>query len=116
MRSEGFTLFEVLVTIAVLALAVLVLTRMQILSVRGSGFNKESTAALLLAQQVVEDCKGAAFGTMPKSCETATDGMMVACGSEITGKAPYRSNDITVKVLWGQPKKQIGLSTTIAEK
>ncbi len=105
-----------LVTIAVLALAILVLTRMQILSVRGSGFNKESTAALLLAQRVVEDCKGTAFGTMPKSCETASEGMTVACSSEITGNAPFRSNNITVNVLWGRPKKQIGLSTTIAEK
>ena len=116
MRSEGFTVLEVLVTIAVLALAVLVLTKMQILSIRGSGFNKESTAAVLLAQRVIEDCKGAAFGTMPQSCSVPSDEMTVTCSAETTGNAPYRSNDIKVKVSWGQPKNQISLATTIAER
>jgi prepilin-type N-terminal cleavage/methylation domain-containing protein len=114
--SKGFTVLEVLVTIAILALAVLVLTRMQVLSVRGSGFNKESTMAIILAQRVIEDCKGETFGTMPQNCGTTSDGMTVECNADVTGDPPYRSNDITVKVSWGQPAKQISLATTTAER
>ncbi len=116
MRSEGFTVFEVLVTLVVVALAVFALIKMQVVSVRGSGFNKESTAAVLLAQRVMEDYRAAAFGSTPPSCGTANDGMTVACSAEIAGSMPYRSNDVTVKVLWGEPKKHISLSTTIAER
>jgi prepilin-type N-terminal cleavage/methylation domain-containing protein len=114
--SRGFTVPEILVTVAILALGILVLTKMQVLSVKGTGFNKEATVATALAQRVMEDCKIAEFGTKPSSCETTDGRMMVACSTRISGNAPYRSNDITVKVSWGAPEKQISLSTTIAER
>ena len=116
MCSKGFTLLEILVTIAILALGILVLTKMQVLSIRGTGFNKEATVATALAQRVMEDCKIAVFGTKPSSCDKTDGGMTVACGAKISGSAPYRSNDITVTVSWGTPQKQISLSTAMAER
>jgi prepilin-type N-terminal cleavage/methylation domain-containing protein len=114
--SKGFTLPEILVTIAILALGILVLTRMQVLSIRGTGFNKEATAATALARQVMEDCKAASFGTRPLNCNKVDNGMTVTCNTSITGNAPYRCNDITVTVAWGVPQNKISLTTAVAEK
>jgi len=114
--SKGFTLPEILVTIAILALGILVLTRMQVLSIRGTGFNKEATAATALARQVMEDCRAASFGTTPLSCDKADNGMTVACDTNVTGNPPYRCNDIKVTVAWGVPQNKISLTTAVAEK
>jgi prepilin-type N-terminal cleavage/methylation domain-containing protein len=115
--NKGFTIIEILVTLTILAFGIIALTKMQVLSIKGTGFNKESTAATALAQQVMEDHKAISFGTKPTNCgQTDDDGMKVSCSARITGNAPYRCNDVTVTVAWGVPEKQISLSTTIAEK
>jgi prepilin-type N-terminal cleavage/methylation domain-containing protein len=114
--NKGFTIIEILVTLTILAFGILALTKMQVLSIKGTGFNKETTAATALAQRVMEDHKAISFGMKPTNCGQTDDGMTVSCSARITGNEPYRCNDITVTVAWGVPEKRLSLSTTIAEK
>lgn len=113
--NKGFTLLEILVTIAIFAIGVLALVKMQLLGVRGTGFNKEATVASLLAQKVIEDFKGASFGSTPADCGIVQAGMTVNCMAGMAGASPFRYNNITVTVTWGIPTKEISLSTGVAE-
>jgi prepilin-type N-terminal cleavage/methylation domain-containing protein len=114
--GRGFTLLEILITLAIVGAGILVLAKMQVLTVRGTGFNKEATAAMLLAQRTMEDCRTADFSTKPTSCDKDEEGMNVACEMKITGDAPYRCNNITVRVTWGVTRNQVSLSTAVAER
>jgi prepilin-type N-terminal cleavage/methylation domain-containing protein len=116
LRSRGFTLLEVLVALAVVSVGVVVLARMQILSIRGTGYNRETTAAVALAQKTVESCRAAVFGTKPVGCGEKEGGMIVSCEMDVSGNAPYRSNNIAVKVTWGALQNEIVLSAAVAEK
>jgi prepilin-type N-terminal cleavage/methylation domain-containing protein len=116
LQNRGFTLLEVLVTLAVVGVGVLVLARMQIVAIRGTGFNKEANAAAAVAQTVLEDCKAAVFGTRPASCNRDEGGMATACDMRVAGDAPYRSNNIEVMVTWGSPRNEVRLSTIVAER
>ncbi len=104
-----------LVTIAIFAVGILALTKMQLLSVRGTGFNREATAATVLAQKAIEDFKSSPFGTTPAVCGMTQNGMTVACAMSVSGVSPYRYCEIMVTISWGIPAKQISVSTGIAE-
>lgn len=116
LSKGGFTLIEILVTVALFSLGALGLAAMQVLSIKGTGFNKEATVALGLAQRTIEDFKNVTFGNNSGYCGTTQQGMTIACTPTTSGTAPCRYEEITVTVTWGTPTKQIRLYTIVAEK
>ena len=116
MRNRGFTFIEILVALAIVSIGVIVLAKMQILSIRGTGFNRATTTATAIAQGIIEDCRAAGFGVRPASCDKQEPGMKIECQMSISGNAPYRSNSIAVRVTWGTPQNQVVLSTAVAER
>jgi prepilin-type N-terminal cleavage/methylation domain-containing protein len=116
LRNKAFTLLEVLVTVAILAFGILALTKLQILGVRGTSFNKGATSATVRAEQVIEEYRAVPFGTDPPACGSVSNGMTVTCQSTILGTTPYRHSNVRVSVSWDIPRKEIGLETCIVEK
>ncbi len=109
-------MLEILVTVALFGLGSLGLAGMQVLTIRGTGFNKEATTAVSLAQRTIEDFKNVAFGNDSTYCGTTQQGMAITCTPKITtGTTPHRYADITVTVTWGTPTKQISVYTIVAE-
>jgi type IV pilus assembly protein PilV len=112
--SRGFTIIEVLVVLAILAVGILGLTKMQIFSIKGAVFNKDSTKATAIAQGVLEEFKSSTFGTTSSTCGTTVDNMSVSCSISTNGTAPNRYSDIMVNVTWSG--KNISLFTIISER
>jgi len=116
LSNKGFTLLEALITVAILAFGILALTKLQFLSLRGSGFNKDATLAIALAQQVIEDYKLVAYGTNPPKCGMVESNMTIVCSSVTQGTSPYSYREISVTILWDNPIKKINLNSAIAER
>jgi type IV pilus assembly protein PilV len=114
LTNKGFTILETLVALAILALGILGLAKMQVLSITGTSFNKDSTRATAVAQRVIEEFKKASFGTSPSTCGATVQSMSVACSVSTNGITPNRYNDITVTVSWSN--KNISLFTIISER
>lgn len=75
-RSQGFTLIEALVSVAVMGFGLMALSRFQTLLIQGTGFNREQTIAVELAEARLE-----AF----RSFETlAPDGDRLSYAADIT--------------------------------
>ena len=66
-RSAGFTLIEIMVALAVFALAALALVRLEAATVRGAATVEETLAAAMLARslatEAVSDARAPALGT-----------------------------------------------------
>lgn len=114
LTDKGFTILEILVALAILAIGILGLAKMQILSITGTSFNKDSTKAMTIAQRAIEQFKNASFGANLSMCGTTVENMNVICFVSTNGTAPYRYNDITVNVSWNG--KNISLFTIISER
>ncbi len=107
---------EILVTVALFGFGALGLAGMQIITIKGTGFNKEATVAAALAQRTIEDFKNVTFGNDSTYCGVTQQGMAIACTKTTTGASPCRYEDVTVTVTWGTPTKQISLYTIVAEE
>ena len=114
LTNKGFTILEILVALATLAIGILGLAKMQVLSIAGTSFNQESTKATAIAQRVIEGFKSTSFGTNPSMCGTTLENMSVACSVSTNGTTPNRYNDITVNVSWSD--KNISLFTIVSER
>jgi prepilin-type N-terminal cleavage/methylation domain-containing protein len=114
LTNKGFTILEILVALAIFAIGILGLAKMQVLSITGTSFNKDATKATAIAQRVIEEFKNASFGTSSSKCGATVDSMSVACSVSTNGTTPNRYNDITVTVSWNN--KNISLFTIISER
>lgn len=112
MNRNGFTLFEILVTILIFSVGILALAGTQVLSTKGTAFNQHATMAVLIAQKKVEELKETAFDSLVDGSGTEK-GMLVSWSIADEGNPPYRTKDITVTVEWGS--KRINLYTIIGE-
>ncbi len=113
-NNKGFTINEILVALAVLAIGILGLAKMHIISITGISFNKDATKATAIAQRVIEEFKDLSFGTYPGSCGNTVESMSVTCSIFTDGVTPNRYNDVTVNVSWNG--KNVSLFTIISER
>lgn len=120
-NRKGFTLIEVLIAIALLAIGVAVLFTMQTFSANQITYNKSATVATELAQKKVEELKGTPYSTIFNG-NTQEKGMTVSWTvapntvnvTETNGStSSYNYKDITVTVTWGT--KRVALHTIISE-
>jgi prepilin-type N-terminal cleavage/methylation domain-containing protein len=78
LRTDGFSLLEVLVAISIFAIGILAVASMQLTSIQGNAFGNEMTAATFLAQAKLEELKSVSDVT------TLADG---ADNIDVTGAA-----------------------------
>jgi type IV pilus assembly protein PilV len=112
--NRGFTILEILIALAILAVGVVGVAKMQVLNILGTSFNKDSTKATSLAQRAIEEFKNVPFGVTPTICGTTVDNMSITCSVSSNGTAPNRYNDITVNVSWNS--KDTSIFTIISER
>jgi hypothetical protein len=103
----------VLFTIGVVALV-----KMSVISVRGTGFNKEVTTATSLAQASMEDIRGSLYSAVASNAtgvQNVLSGITYTTTWSVTesGSSPARHKNVTVTVTWGA--KNITLVTIISE-
>jgi len=60
-NQSGFTLLEVLIAISILTVGLLGVAQMQIMGIRGNYFSGNTTAALTLAEEKMEDLLGTSY-------------------------------------------------------
>ncbi len=58
LNKKGFTLFEVLIGLIILAIGILAITGMQAISIKSTSFSSNITQASMIAQQRLEFLKG----------------------------------------------------------
>jgi len=120
--NRGFTLLEILVTLVICALGALALANLQIVSMRGSGFNRDATFATTLAQRKMEELKSSSYSTV---IANATGVQEQNAGTTYTttwtvsesGTAPNRYKNVGVTVTWAGKSGTltITLNTIISE-
>jgi len=116
--ARGFTLIEVLVALVLLVIGIFALSKMQVLGVRGTGFNKETTVATTLAQKKLEELKGTAYTAVASDATGSQDQMggiayTTTWSVNEAGASPGRYKTVTVTVTWGG--RNIVITTIISE-
>jgi prepilin-type N-terminal cleavage/methylation domain-containing protein len=71
-HQSGFTLIEVLIAIAILSIGLLAVAKMQVSAIQGNYFSSNTTTALTLAGQKMEDLLGKNYSTDPDLVDTDT--------------------------------------------
>ncbi len=118
MNKRGFTVIEILVALLLFSVGALALAKMQVISVKGSGFNKEATSATALAQKKMEELKGGFYTSVTSNATGVTDQIAgitytTTWTSSETGNTPTRYKTVAVTVTWGT--KSITITTIISE-
>lgn len=112
--SRGFSLIEVLITVAVLAVGLVAMARFQGTALQVSSLAKDRNEAVALAEQKIEQLRNFRYfsdiGGASLPCGTDTIGgytRTCSLGATVTN-AIYSYRTVTVSVVWSRP----GASTT----
>jgi prepilin-type N-terminal cleavage/methylation domain-containing protein len=96
-EQKGFTLVELMVAVAVLAIGILALLASMSYAVRLSRTTREINAANFTLVSVMEDIAGTPFDDIPEQFPNGQEVTQIG-GVEITGSDYYRLQDQTVIV------------------
>jgi type IV pilus assembly protein PilV len=110
-NDQGFTMLELLIAIAILAIGLLGLATLQSTSIQGNRDSKELTTAVFLAEKKMEEMKSAAFNAAPLNIGSSTDINNPMNGSGATGGIYYRSWNVQ-RYLSSNNMKQITVSVS----
>jgi len=118
----GFTLLEVLIAISILTVGLLGVAQMQIMGIKGNYFSGNTTAALTLAEEKMEDLLGKSYtdaeltnGNHPDANnpidETGQAGGIYSRMWIVTDNTPITdTKEVTVSVSWDNLSHQVSLS------
>jgi type IV pilus assembly protein PilV len=103
--TRGFTLLEVMITVAILAVGLLGLAGLQIVAIKGNSFGQQMTVASTLAQNQLEMLRESA-GALSNGNDFVTDqnGITYARTWTVTANAPQTNMDtVNITVRWTGP-------------
>lgn len=121
-NRSGFTLLEVLIAISILTVGLLGVAQMQIMGIKGNYFSANTTAALTLAEEKMEDLLGKNYtdaeltnGNHPDTNnpidETGQAGGVYSRMWVVADNAPITdTKTVTVNVSWDNASHQVSLS------
>jgi type IV pilus assembly protein PilV len=121
-NQAGFTLLEVLIAISILTVGLLGVAQMQIMGIKGNYFSGNTTAALTLAEEKMEDLLGKSYtdaeltsGNNPDANnpidETGQPGGTYSRMWTVTDDTPIiGTKTVTVSVSWDNLSHQVSLS------
>ncbi|MCL5669187.1 MAG: prepilin-type N-terminal cleavage/methylation domain-containing protein [Gammaproteobacteria bacterium] len=122
--SRGFSLIEVLITVAVLAVGLVAMARFQGTALQASSLAKDRNEAVALAEQKIEQLRNFKYfseiGGAALPCGTDTVGAytrICSLGDTVTS-GTYSYRNVTVQVTWSRPGAStadttVTLTTTI---
>jgi type IV pilus assembly protein PilV len=128
-NNQGFTMLELLIAIAILAIGLLGLATLQTSSIQGNRDSKEMTTAVFLAEKKMEELKSSPFTASPINIGTTNDSNNPMNGSGASGGIYNRSwnvqtymssanmKQITVTVAWNMAGKNhsVSLDTVVSK-
>lgn len=119
-NDSGFTLYEVLVAMAVFAIGLLGITALTLSIVRGNTFSNQITTATTLAQDKLEDIKRLGFAAAAAGTEnynSITNYGSYKRVTTVTGTPTVKpvTKTVTVTVFWKADTHQVALSTILAQ-
>jgi type IV pilus modification protein PilV len=136
-RRSGFTLIEVLIAVSILTIGLLGVASMQVSAIRGNYFSENTTTALCLAEDKMEDLMGKDFDdgdlvdttaanngnldsiTSVDFQETVNAAGQVVAGGEyrriwnIADSTDPEMKTVTVVVTWGKDSHSVFLSSCL---
>jgi type IV pilus assembly protein PilV len=119
--SNGFTLIEVLISIIVLSIGMLGLSRITVATINANSSNKRHTIASTLVQDRMESVKksgyaGATNTSYTEGYNTITNYAAYKRVTTITLNSPAANmRTVTVTVFWQNDKHSLSATTILAE-
>ena len=120
--QSGFTLVEVMIAISILTVGLLGVATMQMSAIRGNGFSNDTTTALALAEEKMEQLLSLSYTDAELAASTTHEEEINASGEIVTGGFYHRSwvvsdftspnpnyKEITMTVTWDSDRHQVSL-------
>jgi type IV pilus assembly protein PilV len=117
-NQPGFTLLEVLIAISILTVGLLGVAQMQIMGIQGNYFSGNTTTALTLAEEKMEDLLGQSYTAVTTGNdannpidETGQAGGIYTRMWIVADNTPITdTKTVTVNVSWDNASHQVSLS------
>jgi type IV pilus assembly protein PilV len=123
-EQGGFTLVEVLIAISILTVGLLAVGTMQISAIRGNGLSDNTTIALTLAEDKMEDLLGKSYTNGDLTNGNHVEGNIDESGQpggffrrtwnvtdNVPPTAPTDFKEITMTVSWADNKHHVSLAS-----
>ena len=124
-EQNAFTLLEVLIALGILSIGLLAIIGMLITTIKGNAGSKNLATATFLAEQKIEELKGAGFGNRSNGSETNIDpngrrgGIFTRSWAITPGyQGSVNMEQITVTVTWTDPNRDhsVYLATVLSNR
>ncbi len=128
-KQEGFTLVELMIAVAILAIGLLALAGLQVTAIRGNLSSKGQTTAVMLAEAKMEEFKNTAFSSLSNVTNQADSNNPLNESGQSGGRynrywtiqnyaGSSNMKQITVTVSWTETigSRSISLDTVVAKE